>query len=460
MLHEKAILLSLSGQDNTNLSKLKSNSNSDETLTTTTTTTTNHKSNKLTCDDSSSNNFENIINDTSTTSTTTTDTVSSTFYFNLNNNNNNNTITKSPVLNKRNSLILNTYSTKQRKYYIELKQQQQQQETGIYKNLSKLNTNSPVDFYRIYTSKSWQSLTSLKPSSSFRSSLNTRSRISCSHERLTNEKKETCQLLEQSKHNRIESIKQMLMSVSETKVIETAKSNGKANATSSTISSTALIRQKSMLKKPPLKQQPVALSPSSSSSSPPSTVPSLSLSASNGFKYDSDLNLALLSSECDEYESSNENAANNAFLNQLKTKLESCQLSLLPSTQSNDRACEEQRVKSKSGSMKANLLIVSRQGTVRGSLNHVKTSLKEIFKEPKITNPVLNAQLNNTNYEQMVRSSCTKNNKEEISIMAINKAAPCASSDSNKKEKFSTIHYFLAVSFYLFFYLKSSERLS
>jgi len=443
MLHEKAILLSLSGQDNTNLSKLKSNSNSDETLTTTTTTNniSDHKSNKLTCDDSSSNNFENIINDTSTP---TTDTVSSTFYFNLNNNNNNNnTITKSPVLNKRNSLILNTYSTKQRKYYLELKQQQQQegkkQEARIYKNLSKLNTSSPVDFYRIYASKSWQSLASLKPSQSFRSSLNTRSRISCSHERLTNEKKETCQSLEQSKHNRIESLKQMLMSVSETKVIETPKSNGKANASSSTISSTALIRQKSMLKKPPL-QQPVASSPS--------TVPSLSFGTSNGFKYDSDLNLALLSSECDEYENSAENASNSTFLNQLKTKLESCQLSLLPSTQSNDRACEE-RVKSKSGSMKANLLIVSRQGTVRGSLNHVKTSLKEIFKEPKITNPVLNAQLNNTNYEQMVRSSNTKNNREEANIMAINKAATCASSDLNKKEKFSTIHYFLAVSFFL-----------
>lgn len=48
----------------------------------------------------------------------------------------------------------------------------------------------------------------------------------------------------------------------------------------------------------------------------------------------------------------------------------------------------------KPNSEKSNLFIVSRHGTVRGSLNHVKTSLKQIFKESQITNPITNAQLN------------------------------------------------------------------
>ena len=59
----------------------------------------------------------------------------------------------------------------------------------------------------------------------------------------------------------------------------------------------------------------------------------------------------------------------------------------------------------------SNLLIVSRHGTVRGSLNHVKTSLKEIFKEPHITNPVTNAQLNiaaNNNSISSPNSKCNE----------------------------------------------------
>lgn len=64
-------------------------------------------------------------------------------------------------------------------------------------------------------------------------------------------------------------------------------------------------------------------------------------------------------------------------------------------------------------------LIVSRHGTVRGSLNHVKTSLKQIFKEPHITKPVANPQLNITPSNNYCNYNCatinTKVNEKLVS---------------------------------------------
>ena len=184
----------------------------------------------------------------------------------------------------------------------------------------------------------------------------------------------------------------------------------------SAISSQALVRQKSMLKTSP---------PSLTSSNKPIEA-----------KYDCDLNVAFLENEADE-----EGKQEDELYNQLKAKLQSCQLSLMADSSLGDDLVPKTSNKSNRGSMKGNFLIVSRQGTVRGSLNRVKTSLNEIFKEPKITNPVQNAQLNNTNYEQLVRGYNPKTKEDaNTSVVAV-------SSASSKNEKFSTTHYFLAVCF-------------
>lgn len=63
--------------------------------------------------------------------------------------------------------------------------------------------------------------------------------------------------------------------------------------------------------------------------------------------------------------------------------------------------------------------IVSRHGTVRGSLNHVKTSLKQIFKEPHITSPVVNPQLNITPSNNYYNYNCaTVNTKVNEKLLS------------------------------------------
>lgn len=105
-----------------------------------------------------------------------------------------------------------------------------------------------------------------------------------------------------------------------------------------------------------------------------------------------------------------DNSSNKTELNSLQAKLESSQLSLLSKEYLNGN--DEAEKQSKSNSL-SNLLIVSRHGTVRGSLNHVKTSLKQIFKEPQITNPVTNAHLNiATNGNQITSPNGTKANEK------------------------------------------------
>ena len=147
------------------------------------------------------------------------------------------------------------------------------------------------------------------------------------------------------------------------------------------------------------------------------------------------------------------------MLDALKSKLEACHLSLLDVNNNTITRNEVNYTTSSSsgrGSVRAGpMLIVSRQGTVRGNLNHVKTSLKEIFREPKITHPVLNAQLNNnTNYEQLVKSLTTFKDMEceaeEVAKKRERTPGKCASpaltpSKSSECNKISTVHCYLAV---------------
>ncbi|CAF0991753.1 unnamed protein product [Brachionus calyciflorus] len=91
----------------------------------------------------------------------------------------------------------------------------------------------------------------------------------------------------------------------------------------------------------------------------------------------------------------------------IQSKLESSQLSIL----SKNKLVNESISTSPTNST-SSLLIVSRHGTVRGAVNHVRTSLKEIFKEPQITNPVTNAQLNIKSNTCINPFNCTKANEK------------------------------------------------
>ena len=126
--------------------------------------------------------------------------------------------------------------------------------------------------------------------------------------------------------------------------------------------------------------------------------------------------------------------------NTLKSKLESSQLSLVPSKEMGDDV-NNNNINKKSTNSMSNLLIVSRQGTVRGSVNQVKTSLKQLFKEQQ-HNPV---ELLNTQAPAV-----------ELNINSSNSiyGSSASSSINNTLAKHndkSTSHYFLAVSKRLYF---------
>lgn len=94
-------------------------------------------------------------------------------------------------------------------------------------------------------------------------------------------------------------------------------------------------------------------------------------------------------------------------LSLIQSKLESSQLSILTKDKLLTNGYNESPTSSYSS-----LLIVSRHGTVRGAVNHVKTSLKEIFKESQITNPVTNAQLNIKSNNTMSSTHSTKSSEK------------------------------------------------
>lgn len=104
-------------------------------------------------------------------------------------------------------------------------------------------------------------------------------------------------------------------------------------------------------------------------------------------EFDLNKNNSSTSSALSIFEIDDSNVENDLSL--IQSKLESSQLSILSKDKLLIDGCNGSPTSSYSS-----LLIVSRHGTVRGAVNHVKTSLKEIFKEPQITNPVTNAQLN------------------------------------------------------------------
>ena len=65
-----------------------------------------------------------------------------------------------------------------------------------------------------------------------------------------------------------------------------------------------------------------------------------------------------------------------------------------------------------------NSLILSRHGTIRGNVNHVKSSVKQIFKDQRATIPVFNAQLNNTEITAKLRDT-SKRNKSIFNLYAV-----------------------------------------
>lgn len=198
----------------------------------------------------------------------------------------------------------------------------------------------------------------------------------------------------------------------------------------------ALIHQKSMLKKSLTKKED---DHDDNNRSPKKSTTNLAR-----VKVDSDpkpvytpLPLSLLDQdENDLYSNSS------SVYNTLKSKLESSQLSLVPSKEMGDDVNNNNNnnINKKSTNSMSNLLIVSRQGTVRGSVNQVKTSLKQLFKEQQ-HNPV---ELN------------TQAPAVELNINSSNSiyGSSASSSINNTLAKHndkSTSHYFLAVSKTLLF---------
>jgi hypothetical protein len=198
----------------------------------------------------------------------------------------------------------------------------------------------------------------------------------------------------------------------------------------------ALIHQKSVLKKSLPKKED---DPDDNNRSPKKSTTNLAK-----VKIDSDpkpaytpLPLSLLDQdENDLYSNSS------SVYNTLKSKLESSRLSLVPSKEMGDDVNNNNNINKKStnSNSMSNLLIVSRQGTVRGSVNQVKTSLKQLFKEQQ-HNPV---ELN------------TQAPAVELNINSSNSiyGSSASSSINNTLAKHndkSTSHYFLAVSKKLLF---------
>lgn len=88
-------------------------------------------------------------------------------------------------------------------------------------------------------------------------------------------------------------------------------------------------------------------------------------------------------------------------LSQFKKKLEFSNLTLVPAADlhhHHNNHCHHHNNNSSDRKQFVNkYCIVSRHGTIRGTLNHVKDSIRILFKTPRVTNPVLNVSLNTSN---------------------------------------------------------------
>lgn len=150
-----------------------------------------------------------------------------------------------------------------------------------------------------------------------------------------------------------------------------------------------LIKQKTLLKKNNFEQQKIFMKKMIESSE----------------DFELQKNNTSTSSALSIFEIDDSNIENDLSL--IQSKLESSQLSILSKEKLFSNGCNGSPTASYSS-----LLIVSRHGTVRGAVNHVKTSLKEIFKESQITNPVTNAQLNIKSNNTFSSTYSTKSNEK------------------------------------------------
>ena len=123
----------------------------------------------------------------------------------------------------------------------------------------------------------------------------------------------------------------------------------------------------------------------------------------------------------------------------VRKKLEQNNLTLVPSGHLID--CNNNNIEKKNVFVNK-YCIVSRQGTIRGTLNHVKDSIKQLFKVPRITNPASNVHLNTSSYN-IHRSQANLNETNQRKIHPIN--------ETDNKRLYLPLYNLLAVSVFFFF---------